>query len=276
MSFQKATKKNARLRLSLQGPAGAGKTYSALQIAQQFGSKIAVMDSERGSASLYADIFDFDVCELEEKNVQEYLERIRDAAEAGYEVLVIDSYSHSWVGALETIDKMGGWVKGGKVVSPLVAKLVDAVLSYPGHVIATMRSKTEYAIEQNDRGKATMRKLGMAPVVRDGTEYEFGVVLDLAVDGTVSVSKSRCRAVPVGYVFSREEIPKIATALKAWLSDGAEATLVDALKERLRFATTREQLAALVPEIGKCSAEEKLALRAPYLAKKREIEGVGE
>lgn len=277
MSFQKATKKNAKLRLALSGTAGAGKTYSALQIAQHFGSKIAVMDSERGSASLYADVFDFDVCELEEKNLQEYLEKIREAADAGYEVLVIDSFSHSWIAALETVDKMGGskFSNGWKVVSPMVTKLTDAILSYPGHVIATMRSKSEYAVETVN-GKAIPKKIGMATVSRDGTDYEFGVMLDLTVEGSVSVGKSRCRAVPVGHVYTRDQIPRIAADLKKWLSEGAAVSPVDALKERLRFAQTPEQLAALVPEIGACSAAEKAELRGPYMAKKREIEGVAE
>lgn len=276
MSFSKATKKNAKLRLALSGTAGAGKTYSALQIAQSLGGRIAVMDSERGSASLYADLFDFDVCELEEKNPQEYLEKIREAAAEGYEVLVIDSFSHSWVGALETIDKMGGWVKGGKHVSPLVAKIIDSILSYPGHVIATMRSKSEHVIEKDERtGKTTIRKVGLAPVARDGTEYEFSVLLDLSTDGTFRVSKSRCSALPVESVHMRDtDTVKVAETLKEWLNSGEKRTPLDLVLEKIRFCTSKEQLAALVPEIAKLSDTDRADCRAPYMRRKAEIEGV--
>ncbi len=272
MSFKKAERKNARLRLALSGTSGSGKTYSALLMAKEFGSRIAVMDSERGSASLYVGapgIPDFDVCELEEKNVQEYLEKIKEAAEGGYDVLVIDSYSHSWLASLEAIDKMGGWMKGGKHVSPLVQKLVDAILSFPGHVIATMRSKADYAIE-NVNGKNTMKKLGMATVSRDGTDYEFSVMLELTVEGGLTVSKTRCSAIANG-VFTRDDVPKIAKTLKAWLSEGAPLSARDAMADKIRFCQTMKELEALQPEIKALSAEDKAAILPIYKARKAEL-----
>ena len=276
MSFKPATRKNAKLRLALSGTAGAGKTYSALLFAKEFGSKIAVMDSERGSASLYADLVPFDVCELEEKNVQEYLEKIKEAAAAGYEVLVIDSYSHSWLGAIETVDKMGGskFSNGWKVVSPLVTKLTDAILSYPGHVIATMRSKADYAIE-NVNGKAIPKKLGMATVAREGTDFEFSVMLDLTVEGGVSVSKTRCSKL-AGGVYTREDIPKIAKTLKAWLTEGAPLSPRDAMAEKIRFAQDEAALAALIPELKSMNPEDVKALKTLYSARKTEFQGAVE
>jgi hypothetical protein len=276
MSFKKAERKNAKLRLALSGTAGAGKTYSGLLLAKEFGQKIAVLDSERGSASLYADLVPFDVCELEEKNPQEYLEKIKEAASLGYDVLVVDSYSHSWIGALEVIDRMGGWVKGGKVVSPMVAKIVDAILSYPGHVIATMRSKAEHVIEKDDKtGRTTMKKVGMATVARDGTDYEFSVMLDLTVEGVVTVSKTRCSAL-AGGVYTREEIPKIARTLKAWLSEGAAVSPRDALAERIRFVQSDAELQALIPEIQALSPEDRQVLKPVFVARKAEFQGAGE
>jgi hypothetical protein len=274
--FKKATRRNAKLRLALSGTAGAGKTYSGLLLAKEFGTKIGVLDSERGSASLYADLVQFDVRELEEKNVQEYLEAVGDAAAQGYDVLLIDSYSHSWLGALEQVDKMGGskFSNGWKAVSPLVTKLVDALLSYPGHVIATMRTKADYAIE-NVNGKAIPKKLGMATVARDGTDYEFSVMLDLTTEGGVSVSKSRCSALSGG-VYTREDIPKIARTLKAWLSEGAPLSPRDIMLERIRFAPTDDALTALVPELKTLPAEDRAALLDAYKAKKSELAGVVE
>lgn len=271
MSFKRAERRNAKLRLALSGTAGAGKTYSALLLAKEFGSRIAVMDSERGSASLYADLVPFDVCELEEKNVQEYIEKITEAGQAGYEVLVIDSYSHSWIAALETVDKMGGskFSNGWKAVSPLVQKLVDAILAYPGHVIATMRSKADYAIETVN-GKAIPKKLGMATVARDGTDYEFSVMLDLDVSGGVNVSKTRCSAL-AGGVFTREDIPKIARTLKAWLSEGAPVPMREQLIERIKAAPTLESLAALTEQIKLLSEEDRAAVKGPYLERKTKL-----
>lgn len=279
MSFKKAERKNAKLRLALSGTAGAGKTFSALLIAKEFGSKIAVMDSERGSASLYAGtpgIPEFDVCELEEKNLQEYIEKIDVAAAAGYEVLVIDSYSHSWIGALETVDKMGGskFSNGWKAVSPLVTKLVDKILSYPGHVIATMRSKAEFAVEQVN-GKAVPKKLGMATVARDGTDYEFSVMLGLTVEGGLTVDKTRCSAL-AGGVFTREDVPKIARTIKAWLSEGAPVSARDTLADRLRFAADDAALLDALPAVSahvNAHPEDRAALLELYKKRKAEFQG---
>lgn len=269
MSFKPAQRRNAKLRLAISGTAGAGKTYSALLMAKEFGTKIAVMDSERGSASLYADLVPFDVCELEEKNLQEYIAKIKEAASAGYEVLIIDSYSHSWIGALEAIDKAGGWVRGGKTISPMVAKLVDTILSYPGHVIATMRSKADFAIETVD-GKARMKKMGMATVAREGTDFEFSVMLEVTVEGGLTISKSRCSAL-TGGVYSREDVPKIAKTIKAWLNSGVPLTPREALAEKIRFASTQDELTALVPSLKELSPEDRAALKDVYASKKAEI-----
>ena len=272
MAFQKAQKKNARLRLALSGTAGAGKTYTALLIAKAFGKKIAVMDSERGSSELYSDLVDFDVSNLTTKTVQEYREEIQAAARDGYDVLVIDSYSHSWISALETVDKMGGskFSNGWKVVSPLVGKLVDDILSYPGHVIATMRTKADYAIE-NVNGKLTPKKLGMATVARDGTDYEFGVMLDLTVDGAISVSKSRCPTIPPASAYTREDLEGIIKRLKAWLGSGAARSHADEIAERIRFAASLDVLATLVEEIKTLDSAERAALGPIFLQKKREL-----
>lgn len=272
--FKRAERKNAKLRLAISGTAGAGKTYSALLMAKEFGSKIAVLDSERGSASLYSHLVQFDVCELEGKTLQEYIETIKAAANEGYEVLVIDSYSHSWIGALEAVDKMGGWVRGGKAVSPLVAKLVDTILSYPGHVIATMRSKADYSIETVD-GKARMKKLGMATVARDGTDYEFSVMLEVTTEGGLTVSKSRCSAI-AGGIYSREDVVKIARQLRDWLGEGAPVSERDALAEKIRFAASEEDLAALLPALKALPADDAAALRTVYVAKKQALAGGAE
>jgi len=155
--FQKATKEKAKLRLALFGPSGAGKTYTGLRIATGMSKKIAVIDTERGSASKYADRFTFDVLELPKNDIETYTMAIKTADQAGYEILIIDSLSHAWQELLEEIDKLAyskyqgntwaAWSKG----TPKQRQLVDAILSFSGHVIATMRSKTEWTTSSDSK-----------------------------------------------------------------------------------------------------------------------------
>lgn len=277
MSFRPASRKNARLRLALSGPSGSGKTLTALLLAKEMGSKIGVLDSERGSSELYSNRVKFDVACLEEHAIQTYLEKIADAAAAGYDVLVIDSYSHSWMGkggALEAVDQGGGWTRAGKTITPLMQRLVDAILTYPGHVIVTMRSKMEHAIEKDAAGKVQVRKVGMAAQVRDGTEYEFGFVLDLNREGGVEVSKTRCegRVFHVGESFARADLTTTRVAkLKAWLADGEIETPREALANKIRFAKSDADLQALIPELKTLSDEDRAALLPVYTTRVQEL-----
>jgi predicted ATP-dependent serine protease len=153
MMFKKATKENLKLRLALSGASGSGKTYSALSIASHLGKRIAVIDTERGSASKYADLFSFDTCELTNYHPSKYIEAIKSAEENGYEILVIDSLSQAWFSELELA---GGRFDGWSKVRPLARKLLDAMIGSKCHIIATMRSKTEWLIEENQKnGKAS-------------------------------------------------------------------------------------------------------------------------
>lgn len=222
--FKTASKKEAKLRLALFGPAGSGKTYTALRIATHLGGRIAVMDTEHGSASKYADEFAFDVVEPDSFSPQVYIDTIRAAEQAGYAVLLIDSLSHAWMGkdgALEMVDKAakragGNSFAGWKDVTPLHNRLIDTMLGAKLHIIVTMRSKTEYVITEDDRGKKVPRKIGLAPVQRDGMEYEFDIVGDLDVDNTLLISKSRCSALSGAAV--QKPGKEVADAVLAWLA----------------------------------------------------------
>jgi len=274
IQFSKATKAKSKLRLAIDGPAGAGKTYTSLQIAQLLGGKTALIDSEHGSASLYSDRFDFDTVSLESHSLMVYLETIQAAAAAGYENLIVDSLSHAWSGkggALEQVDKMGGskFSNGWKTVSPLLARVIDALLSYPGNVICTMRTKTAYEVV-NENGRAVPKKVGLAPVMRDGVEYEFSLVVDLTHEGTLTVSKSRCAPLSGG-VFMREDIPRMVKTLTEWLGSGSVLSPREALAEKIRFASSQAALDALVPELKALPAEDLAAIKPAYVAKKQEL-----
>lgn len=188
MKFEKAMRKKARLRLALTGPSGSGKTYSALLIAKGIGGKIAVVDTEKGSASLYSDVADFDVLELEPPfSPERFIEAINAAEDAGYGTIIIDSITHEWGGVggcLELVDTIaktkyrGNSWSAWSDINPRHRLFLDAILRTNMHVIATMRSKTETAqVEENGRKKVA--KLGMKSEQRDGVEYEFTTVLDI-------------------------------------------------------------------------------------------------
>jgi len=198
MPFQKAIRKQKKARISLAGPSGSGKTYTALAIAGGLGERVAVIDTERGSASLYSDVFQFDTCELAYFGVDEYIKAIGEAAQADYDVLVIDSLSHAWVGTggvLDAVNNAGGkntFTDGwGKVGTPAQNRLIDAILNAPIHVIVTMRTKTDYDVIEDERGRKVPTKVGLAAIQRDGIEYEFDISGRLGLDNRMHIEKAR-------------------------------------------------------------------------------------
>lgn len=229
LSFTKAVRRKSKLRLAISGPSGSGKTYSALLLAKGMGGKIAVIDTERGSASLYSHLTDFDVLELEPKYTPErFIEAIAAAESAGYETLIIDSLSHEWSGVggcLELVDEIARTKYRGNAwsawndITPRHRALLDAILRSPMHIIACMRSKTETQQEEKD-GKKRVVKLGMKDEQREGTEYEFTIKLELSHDGHYAMaSKDRTG------LFARDPAPLTVDdgqRCVEWLNSGAE------------------------------------------------------
>jgi hypothetical protein len=232
LQFTKATKTQARLRLALLGPAGSGKTYSALAIGRALvgeGGKIALMDTEHGSASKYADMWEFDTIAPDLFSVETYLEVIRAADRIGYDLLILDSLSHAWAGKgglLEFVDNAAKRSQSGNTfgawreATPKHNELIEAMLATRCHLIVTMRTKMEYVQERDERtGKTAIRKVGLQPIQRDGLEYEFDVVGDLSVENELIVSKTRCSALRGGVFPQPGE--NVAAILRPWLSSGA-------------------------------------------------------
>lgn len=232
--FKTATKKAAKARIALLGPAGSGKTFTALRLATQLaaGGKIAVIDTERGSASKYAGdanpdggALAFDAMDdWTDFSVRNYIDGIEAAVKGGYAVLVIDSLSHAWSGVggiLEFVDAKKGNNANGfsawRDATPLHNKLVEAILSAPLHIIVTMRTKMEYVQEKDANGKTQIRKVGMQPVQREGLEYEFDLICDCD-HASVTISKSRCRALTDKRFV--EPGKDLAAPLLAWLEAG--------------------------------------------------------
>lgn len=220
--FNKATRKQAHIKLALTGPSGSGKTYSALRLARGLTQtdKIAFIDTENGSASLYSDEFNFDVLDVSPPfQIGKLVEGVKEALSGGYDVLVIDSASHWWQGVLEykdQLDKRGGnsfsnWGEANRHYD----MLLRAVLFSKIHVICCMRSKMDYVLELNDKGKQVPKKVGMAPVMRDGIEYEFSAVLDLDTHHQAQASKDRTGLFE-GNIFVITE--ETGEQLKDWLN----------------------------------------------------------
>jgi hypothetical protein len=232
-SFQRASKKSARLRAALCGPAGSGKTFTALSLASHLvpNARVAVIDTEHGSASKYADRFAFDVLELDSFSPKTYVEAIHAAEAAGYDVLIIDSLSHAWMGkdgALEQVDRAAKRSQSGnsfmawRDITPMHNALVEAMIASNCHVIATLRAKSEYVIEENDRGKKMPRKIGLAPIQRDGLEFEFDLFAEINQEHELIVGKTRCADVDGGvYPKAGKEL---AAVLSRWLGNGPVET----------------------------------------------------
>lgn len=250
MGFQKAVKSKSKLRCALFGPSGAGKTYSALSIAKGIGGKVAVIDSERGSASKYADKFEFDVVDLEKKSIEEYVQFIQEAGEAGYSVLIIDSLTHAWQDLLEEVEKLANAKYRGNTWSawsegtPKQRALVNAILSCPCHIMATMRSKTEWQTTQDDRGKSRPVRVGLAPEQGKGIEYEFDMLLELSTEHIANVIKDRTGMfqdkllTKPGMEFGKE--------LVAWLNTGVDEQIMlqkklEAMPEVIEIKATLEK-----------------------------------
>lgn len=231
--FQKATKSQLKARVALDGPSGAGKTWTALEWAGVLagGGQVAVVDTEHGSASLYADTFDFDVLTWAPPyDPGRLADTIRTAQKNGYQVLVIDSLSHFWEGEGGTRDIVdaaaerakGNTFAGWKVGTPALRNLIDTMLAADLHVIATMRSKMEYVLETDGRGKQVPKKVGMAPVMRAGVEYEFTLVGDLDLEHRIVITKSRCSAL-ADTVVQPGRAAEAAEAFMGWLNEGEPA-----------------------------------------------------
>lgn len=203
-TFAPATREQARARIGLQGPAGSGKTKTALRLAEGLakGGQIGVADTERGSALKYAIVpgkpelggHEFGHLPMDRHDPRDLIQVVRAAEEAGLAVLVVDSWSHFWNGRgglLEIVEQagsergaggtFGGWRKG----NPIEQQMLDAILNFSGHLIVTMRTKGDYVIE----GKK-VTKVGVKAVQREGAEYELDVVMDM-VEGTATVTKTR-------------------------------------------------------------------------------------
>lgn len=233
MELKASNKKAAKIRLSLQGPAGSGKSLSSLKIA--FGmtnnwNSIAVIDTERGSANLYSHLGPYYVLELDEPFTPErFIEAIKLCEQSNIELIIIDGISPEWNGkngileihekttsAMRVPNSFTAWAS----VTPRHQAFIDAILQSKCHVITTIRTKTEYIISERN-GKNVPQKVGMAAVQRDGFEYEVSISLDIDEDHMALSSKDRTG------LFSNQGKFRITTEtgkiIRDWCNSGSPA-----------------------------------------------------
>lgn len=245
INIRKAERRKAKLRLGLAGPSGAGKTMSALKLAAGLGGRICLIDTERGSGDLYAHLFNYDIITIEPPfKPSAYVEAIKAAEAAGYDVIIVDSLSHAWSdegGLLDQADKLSAGGNRFTVWADLTPQhrlLVNALIGSPKHIVATVRSKTAYELQEytDQKGNKKSRpvKMGMAPVQREGMEYEFTVFMDIEINHQAHASKDRTDLFK-DEVFQIDETT--GKRLIAWLNSGV--TDVNAEKRDLVAHLTR-------------------------------------
>lgn len=199
MELRKATRKQVKIRLGMSGPSGFGKTYSALLLAHgmlQDWSKIAVIDTENGSADLYDHLGDYQVIELKAPfSPERYIEAIKTCENAGIELIIIDSITHEWDGkggCLEILEQLGGQFRDWAKVTPRHQSFIQAILQSKCHIITTVRRKQDYDMVKNDKGKIEPVKVGLKEITREGFEYELTINFEFINDKhLVKASKDR-------------------------------------------------------------------------------------
>jgi hypothetical protein len=233
MSFKKATKKEVKLTMGISGPAGAGKTLSALRIARGLvgpTGKIALIDTEGAKANAYADTIEngYDIAQFQSPFELDKLEDTLDEAiEAGYQVVVIDSLSHFYAGEGgilqqvedESVRNGGNGMKAWAYVTPKVNRFLEKLKAMPIHVIVTLRSKTTYEISRNEKGKVSVQKLGLAPIWKgDSIDFEMDHMLKMTTDHRAIVDKTRLIGL-TDKIFDKPD-EKLGKQIKEYLSGG--------------------------------------------------------
>ena len=242
MELRKSERKNAKIKMAIQAPSGAGKTYSSLLLAKgltnnQF-SKVAIIDTENGSADLYPHLGEYNVLPLHPPYTPEnYIKAIELCEKEGMEVIIIDSISHCWDYLLEYHSSLPGnsFTNWGKI-TPRQNAFVQKMLQSPSHIISTMRVKQDYVLN-NRNGKMVPEKVGLKAVQRDSVDYEFTVVFDLDIKHFAKSSKDR-----TGLFSDKPEFiitAGVGKRINEWCNSGTD---LDEVKEKIKACSTNEAL----------------------------------
>lgn len=272
MQLRKSMRKHAKIKCALQGPSGSGKTMSALLLAYGITGdwqKIAVIDTENSSSDLYAHLGEFNVLPLQPPFTPEkYIQAITACEKAGVDVVIIDSLSHEWEGTggvLETHSNIVGnsfanWSK----LTPRHNAFLQAIIQSPCHIIGTLRSKQDYVLSEKN-GKMVPEKVGLKGIQREGTDYEFTLVLELDVKHMATASKDRTQLFidKPSFVIT----PDTGRLILQWCNSGSPVT-VDDVSERISECRSIDELLHLY----KLYPQYSEVLKQEFAAQKRRIQ----
>lgn len=271
MNISKASRKKAKMRLTISGPSGTGKTYSALLVAYGLTgnlSKVCVIDTENSSAELYAHLGDYNTIQLAAPFLPEkFIDAIKLCEQAGIETIIIDSASHEWDGLGGILDihssipgnSFTAWSK----VTPRHNAFIQTMLQCSCHIITTVRSKTEYVLSDKN-GKQVPEKVGMKGIQKDGYEYDATLAFELNINHTAQVSKDR-----TGLFTGKHDFvltPEVGRKIKEWCEEG-EMLSVDDVSVRINDCKTIQELL----DVYHKHPEYNAALQSDFEQKKRSI-----
>jgi hypothetical protein len=258
MKLEQASRKRVKLRLNIASPSGFGKTYSSLLIAYGITNdwqRIAVIDTENNSASLYSHLGPFNTLPLSPPySPERYIKAIKTCEDAGMQLIILDSISHVWKGQgglLEYQNALGGRYQDWAKATPLYQQWLNAIMQSKCHIITTNRKKQGYNMI-TEGNKTKVEKAGLDDEIRDGYEYEMTVALEIINDKHMArASKDRTQL----FVDKPEFIISVETgmAILDWCNQGIELSSIDeqieantdAIIKRVESCKTVNELIAL-------------------------------
>lgn len=257
--FEDATPEAGKARVVIDGLSGSGKTLTSLRIARGLvgpDGTIGVVDTEHGKASAYSRLVPFKTIKMHHYAPEELIQATAAAAAQGIDCLVVDTGTAFWSGRGGMLEKVASSKKTGPfggwdAVRPVEQEMFDALLSYPGHVIMTLRVKAEWAIGKDEKGQPSPVKIGTKPDQRDQIEYEFDIAASMDLTHTMTITKSRLFDVPEAAVGVQIPLPgeEFGELIGGWFTKGApQQTILDYRARVLADDVTPDQLMAVKAE----------------------------
>lgn len=275
MQLQQASKKRAKIKMALQGPSGSGKTYSALLIAYGITnnwSSIAVIDTENHSANLYAHLGKYNVLNIGAPFTPEkFIQAIKLCESAGMKTIIIDSITHEWESILDIHSNMTGnsftnWSK----LTPRHHEFLQTILQSPLHIIATIRTKQDYVLQEKN-GKQVPEKVGLKAITREGMDYEFTIVLDIDIKHNATASKDRTQLFVDQPEFTITS--DTGKSILQWCNQTDEAETVEEknMSTQIQQCTNIKDLIALY---GSCSQDLQSSYREHFALRKDQLQSI--
>ena len=272
MELRKSERKKAKMKLALQGSSGSGKTYSSLMIAKGLTNsnleKVAIIDTENGSSDLYAHLGNYNVLSMQPPySPERYIEALQVCENAEMQVVIIDSISHCWEFLLDVHSNMPGnsFTNWGKI-TPRQNAFVNKILQSNAHIIATMRVKQDYVLNQKN-GKTVPEKVGLKAIQRNDLDYEFTIVFDVDIAHQVKASKDRTGL----FIDKPEFVINASTGKKilAWCNEGSESNL-QKIEQEINACETLEGLRHVYSKYPKIQD----IIKSLVIKKKQQLEGI--